>query len=554
MKLSIALLAFVFSFSALAAVPSEQLKQRLAQDLEFIAANFANDYAPRAWKEKFLNWNLSEELKKAQGKIAGATDLNQVRQAAVDFLNSTSDYHVGYSFYSTEKATLPFSVRTVESKTLVVYIDRSKISEDKFDLETGDELVAMNEVPVSEILKDIAARIVGHNVQSTDEALADLSLTRRRGARNLPVPRGPVSLAYKKAGEERLRRLQLVWDYSEEMIPSLHQLTASNDEKASIKTPKMLSLLALDYQADDNNHFIGMRKSFLPDLGSRIWETATGSPFDAYIYQNEQGKLIGVVRIPSYVPENVDAAVEAFAGIVKKMQKNTSALVIDQLNNPGGSVFYLYTLASMLTDTSLTTPRHRMALRYEVLKEAAETLALFSNMKNDQDAVKAFGQKIEGYPVTYELAQMLQEYCKFVLAEAKAGKKLSEPFFLWGVDHINPHPEARYTKPVMILTNELDFSGGDFFPATLQDNKRVTVVGTRTAGAGGYVLEMQIPNAFGLERVSFTGSIAERADKNPIENLGVTPDVVIPMTVDDYRNSFKNYLTSIQAEVSKLTQ
>jgi hypothetical protein len=549
MKTNLLFLTLIFSLAA-SASPTEQQKQRMIQDLDFIAANFASNYAPKSWKEKFLNWNLAEELKKAQAKVSQAQNVNQARQAAVDFLNSTSDYHVGYSFYSTEKATLPFAVRTIEGKTLVVFIDRNLLSEDKYDLALGDELLAMNDVPVSEILKDLSVRISGNNVKDTDSALADLAVTRRRGARNLVVPRGPVSLAFKKADEERVRNMQLVWDYSEEMIPSMRNLF--ENEKFQIKSPQMISNIALDYKSEDNAHFIGMRKSFLPDLGARVWETDSKNPFDAYIYQNNEGKLVGVVRIPSYVPENADAAVDAFALIVKKMQKTTSAMVIDQLNNPGGSVFYLYALASMLTDTSLKTPRHRMALSFSELKEAADTLAQLAHVKNDQDAMNVFGKRVGGYPVTYEFVRMVQEYCHFLLAEARSGKSLSEPFHLWGADHINPHPEARYTKPILLLTNELDFSGGDFFPATLQDNKRVTVAGTRTAGAGGYVLSATFPNAFGLESVSFTGSIAERVDKNPIENLGVTPDVVIPMTVEDYRNSFKNYLTSVRAEVSKL--
>jgi C-terminal processing protease CtpA/Prc len=101
------------------------------------------------------------------------------------------------------------------------------------------------------------------------------------------------------------------------------------------------------------------------------------------------------------------------------------------------------------------------------------------------------------------------------------------------------------------MINELDFSGGDFFPAILQDNKRVTLVGSRTSGAGGYVLPLKFTNSFGLEAITFTGSLAERVDKNPIENLGVTPDVPIEMTAKDYQTGFTDYVSKVKAVVSE---
>jgi hypothetical protein len=44
------------------------------------------------------------------------------------------------------------------------------------------------------------------------------------------------------------------------------------------------------------------------------------------------------------------------------MQTDTDALVIDQFNNPGGSLFHLYTLVSMLSPKELTVPYHEVTL------------------------------------------------------------------------------------------------------------------------------------------------------------------------------------------------
>lgn len=60
------------------------------------------------------------------------------------------------------------------------------------------------------------------------------------------------------------------------------------------------------------------------------------------------------------------------------------------------------------------------------------------------------------------------------------------------------------------------------------------------------------PNSFGFAGISFTGSIAERTDKNPIENLGVTPDVEIKLTVEDVRKGFTQYLGKVKSTVDSL--
>ena len=155
--------------------------------------------------------------------------------------------------------------------------------------------------------------------------------------------------------------------------------------------------------------------------------------------------------------------------------------------------------------------------------------------------------------MNFSFVVALRDYCRFTISQWEQGKKLSDPYFLSGVDKINPHPTSRYTKPIVLLINELDFSGGDFFPAILQDARRVTIVGARTAGAGGYVGSFTFPNSFGLSAMSYTGSLAERVDKNPIENLGVTPNIQLNMTLDDYRNNFASYVKKVKAIVQRVT-
>ncbi len=539
---------------------STETKSQLHQEMNFISNVYRTQYAPRFWKEKTFSWNLAAETDLAHQKIDAAETAFDYRKALVDFLNSTKDYHVGYRFISTESSSLPLQLKTLQDKTYIAWIDRTKLSEKVFPFRPGDQILAINNQKIAEARSELA-KYLGSNVTSTDQSLVDLRLTARSASKNIPVPRGPVLFSIQRQTDSKVVNHQLIWEYTPEQIPGIFLKKNVQNFPVQKTGFRFSSPLMLSPQVDDltsrsgfsaGSFGLGERNSFLPNFGPRIWETPANSIFDAYIYANPQGKLIGVVRIPGYIQPNYNESIKEFAGIIQHMQNITSALVIDQLNNPGGSVFYLYTLASMLTDTSLTTPRHRMGLNAAGAAECVQLLKQLEPIKNEEDAKKLDGtEDLSGYPASYSLVAGMRDFCQFYLSEFQEGKKFSDPYHVWGIDRINASQKASYTKPILVLVNELDFSGGDFFPAILQDNHRATIVGTRTSGAGGYVNRVQIPNSFGLELFSFTGSIAERVDLNPIENLGIQPDVELPFTAEDLGQNFKNYVNEIQTLLQK---
>ena len=533
---------------------SPELKTQLTAEMKIIGAVFQNQYAPKQWKERHLGWSVEKELNTALTKIESASSVREYRDALADFVQSTQDYHVSIQFYSTEAATLAFSVRTIEGKTLIVGIDRARLSKEAFPFAVGDELLAIDGKKVEDLLKELQL-FSGPNIPATDLAIADMYLLYRSGRANMKVPQGPVLLTFKRAKETEATTFQLVWEYRKEQVPgktkeSLFETTPK--VKDLISMPMMVSQQALAFTKTIGTWEIGEKESFLPELGEKVWQSADDSIFEAYIYLSEKGKLVGVLRIPSYSPEDEEAALKEIAAVLERFEKNTSAMVIDQVNNPGGSVFYLYALVSMMITDSATTPQHRMALDLSRVNNAASLLRMLGGVKNDAEAKKILGESFSGFPVTYQLVVNIREYANFMIDQWAAGKKLTEPHYIWGVDRINPSAKVKYTKPIVIVINELDFSGGDFFPAIMQDNKRATIVGARTAGAGGYVDSITFPNSFGFSGISYTGSIAERADKNPIENLGVTPDVEIKLTVEDVRKGFTKYLDKVKSTIDSL--
>ncbi len=520
------------------------MKLKIQQEIDYVGTMYGSVYAPKAWKEKHLGWDLPAQVTLAQTKLAAAKNLGEARQAMADLINSTQDYHVGFSYYSTERAVLPFQVKTVEGKSLIVFIDRKKLSAESFPYSEGDELLLVDKMPVAQIQQAIISKL-GNNVALTDLALADLYMTRRSARINVMVPQGPVTLAIKRAADDSVSEVTVNWEYTpEQLVPR----SVVSRPQSNLLQKMMISAKAKEFMTSpnaENLYGIGNRKSFLPDMGARIWSTDEKNTFDAYLYKNAEGHLVGVVRVFGYIVDDYQKAVTDFSGIIAHFQQHADAMIIDQNNNPGGSVFYLYALVSYLSDSALTVPRHSVALTAAEAKECLDTLDVLAPVKNDEDAAKVMKGWLSGYPETYQAAIGIRDYCNAVISEYQSGKSFSSQLHLWGLDKVTPN-KVNFTKPIVLLINELDFSGGDFFPAILQDNKRVTTVGVRTAGAGGYVLEAQFPNNIGLESVSFTGSLAERIDNRPIENLGVTPDVNLSFTVSDVRNGYSKYLDEVR--------
>ena len=514
---------------------------------------YRSSYAPADWKKKISGYDLETEFAKATSRVQLQPNMTvaEARGVFKDFIYSMQDYHTSISFALTEKATLPFIVKGAGNRVFIVHIDRTKLSEQAFPFQVGDEVISFAGKPVADVIASLQAEIPT-NVPQTDRALAEQRLTKREAARGYSVPQGPVNVAIQRKGAAQATELQLIWEYVPERVGNRNTWNArlSLNDSSSLFHPMMDVKLAST--SAENPYDLGAKKTYTPDLGVKVWEAPKDNAFDAYIYKAPDRRLIGYVRIQGYIMPDYQKAVTDFAAIIRQFESTTDAMVIDQVNNPGGSVFYLYSLVSMLADKPMKTPRHRMSVDQADVVQAVELADKLRTVKNDEDASKILEKEdMDGYPSTYQAAQFALSYAEFISSEWSAGRRLTTPYWIGGVDEINPAP-THYTKPVLVLINNLDFSGGDFFPTILQDNQRATIMGSRTAGAGGYVKEIKIPNSVGVKAFRTTASIAERLSGNPIENLGVTPDVTYEHTVDDLQSNYAPYVKAINTTILSL--
>lgn len=565
-----AVAAFLMAWSlGYAATGDSDCKERMIRDLDFIRNTFETRYAPARWKKQYAGWDLTTEVERAKQEVLRTKNLTVKKYQRIlqKLFNGTKDYHVGVYFYSTESALLPFRIAGADGHYFITGIDRDKLPERSFPFETGDELLLFGGRPVQEVIDEVKRTELGDANSSTDQIFAEIFLTMRVGMLGHHVPRGPLALTLKSRKTGKVSCQQIIWDYAPESIrePVLRSLAATSEREADgitqipllkkkMMTPLVRHLAQLNSpQLHKEQNAIGGRESFIPPLGRVTWEASSDQPFHAYIFKHPQnGKSIGYVRIPHYTGGAVEA--NDFGAIIAHLERRTEALVIDQVNNPGGSVFYLYALASMLTDEPLATPRHCMSVTQEDVFGALDAQQHLERVQSDDDARKILGETLEGYPIDYQVSRFMLDFFRFVVEEWNAGHAITSPCYLYGVDFVNPHPDVRYTKPILFLINSLDISGGDFLPAILQDNKRVTLFGSRTAGAGGYVDGCRYPNPFGVAMITYTSSIAERLDANPIENLGVTPDIPYEITQKDLQENYVKYVQAVLNAVEGILQ
>jgi hypothetical protein len=286
---------------------------------------------------------------------------------------------------------------------------------------------------------------------------------------------------------------------------------------------------------------LGGKISFVPDLGRVIWQWpgqwADRVMFSARIYEVDNDFRIGYIRFPRF--EYDTDAVSKFGELISIMEKETQALVIDEVNNPGGSMFQMYAFLSYLTDKPLSVPKHE-----------------FRFQQDDVDAATEVVERADAGQLTSDDTPESVAYSRFVLSEVKEGRGLGTkntvPGFLGGIAEIMPAAN-HYTKKVVVVVNELSLSAAEFLAAILQDNNHQAVIfGRQTGGAGGLVRYFELPSGgqFGIQGITLTWTLAWRTNGKPIEDLGVTPDVIYEPTVDDLRSGYTGYRKALLATIT----
>lgn len=566
--LRIFLVALGFSSFFMASV------DRRMEMVEDIQANFRNFYAPSEWKRKNFSWDLDAELAKLVVSAKDASLTNDEFQRKIKaFFESTRDYHTRVWFANNGMSTLPISIMNIDDKYYVSYIQKSSSG---INLQVGDEIVKFNGENVAQIAMDLIGNI--KDPSPTDFALAAKKLTNRSGMSGDRLENGPMIIEALRDGQTIIA--DLVWNYVENDIhfrakeSKTKRFTLNKDieDKLGAEIKEYMEEIAgqveklnykyeffnkskKDFMHNANNPMaLGVKESYLPKLGNIIWQAEDDNPWYAYIYMNEDKKFIGYIRIPHYSPDQPDLYIQKFGEIISKMNSlGTDMLVIDQLNNPGGNVLYLYALASMLTESPLYAPHHQITIDTNDVLEAHAILKTIDSIIGLLELLEVgeFGT-LYGYPINIQFFLYMKSFYQFIIKQWDEGKTLTDPHYLLGVNMIRANPRYQYKGKILIAINHLCFSGGDFFPEIVQKNNKVTLIGSTTAGAGGYVLAKNERNRIGILGYTYTGSIALKENGEPLENLGVPPQIKYSVTIDDIKQGFHPFTDVINKNVQDI--
>jgi len=99
--------------------------------------------------------------------------------------------------------------------------------------------------------------------------------------------------------------------------------------------------------------------------------------------------------------------------------------------------------------------------------------------------------------------------------------------------HIEPEGDAQFTGPIVLLTCDSVFSGGEAFALAIKQLPYVAIIGEHTNGIFSYMLEKKLPNGW---HYSLSYQVYLSPESICYEGKGVPPDIELLNTKADIEN------------------
>ncbi len=524
-------------------------------DLRIAAAEYAKLYGPYEWKRDVIGfdlYNLSPWIARAR---ATKTDI-EFYEVMGQYVASLQDSHASFQLYSSFSYSLPLHADIYDGKAIVDGISRVQLPAAQFPIQIGDEVVLVNGRPVEEVIQANSLLVPAANVwarrraalgrvfigtQITDPLAYKIGDTvdftiksRTTGAEatyTIPVSKSgqpleeggttpsPVFRASPPATFMRANAAETRAAQSGAAESRAAQFRAA--EPDDYFPPWVTALAPLqNARVESPDHAIlsfGSRPGFTLPAGfvQRLGRLSTDDYFSGTFTSG--GQRIGYLRIPTFTPKNTPAAtLRQFETEIQFFNENTDGLILDIMRNPGGNACYADELLRRVIPGGFRT----------ALFEIRASYVYASFYKDAVDALTAAG-------APPQLIATYQGFLDEVLSAAGRSRGRTAPLPICSDSADRTAAAIVYSKPAILLADELTASAGDLFAASFQDARRGPIFGFRTNGAGGTVQPRESA-PYSEFATSTTLSLMYRAREAAIqgypvthyvENVGVWPDV-----------------------------
>jgi len=529
MKIRCLMLLGLFPATCLAQLSTDQ---RLA-DFRNLGDLYARRYAAIDWKKSALKFNLLD-LAPWDARVAQIQNDLDFYDLMVEYVSDLADAHDQYILPSDFEAYLGFSVDLYDGKTLIDRINRTQLPIDQFPFAAGDQLVSVDGQTAEDWVKRLSKYVSGGNPRTVQRLAAELVTDRYQGYYPYAPQIGDTAAVVVLRQSGTTETYTIPWSKSGTPLTVLGSSTGPLNSLSVVphalqqRVPFYQQLLARlhNFTLPGRINVLGFGSSqpvfALPD--GFVKHSRTVDAIYAGTYKAGDGTRVGYLRIPDFQ----NPATSSMDREVAYLQANTDVLVVDVMRNPGGDVCLAEALLSRLTSNTFQGASAEFRVDWTDIISVNQGLADANTNGATADDIAYY----KAYQAEFQDAFLKNQ-----------GRTHALPLCASTADRAPA--TTVYSKPILMLTDEMSASSADIFSAMVQDNHIATILGYRTMGAGGSP-EDDFAGVYSEGSTSVTRSLVVRPQSvvtpdypttNYIENVGVRPDILVDyMTTDNLVN------------------
>jgi hypothetical protein len=557
---------------------AQLLPEQKLLDFQQLAALYAKQYAPYEWKRDALGVDLFQIGPWLTRVRNTKTDI-EYYEICAEYVAQLNDAHSQLFLPTDFQADLLFEVDLYDGKALIDFIDPSIARQ--FTFQIGDELVSVDGKEVADWIKEFGKFNAFANKRSTERNAASLITFRPQVIYPRAMEIGDVAtVVIRRRTTGALQTYSVPWDKFGLPVtvigpsPALKLTSVARPGTKRTRPPEAEPVEPAKPMPEFLKPLMSLRNGRMPQQKNvrgygdilPVFQPSFPSTFARRLGRSSDffysgtftagGKRIGFIRIPDFLDANnfdlQPFALQQFQAEMTFMQANTDGLVVDIMRNPGGDGCYAESLLQRLIPYRFRGMGQEVRVTRDwvlAFSEAIDQASFFGIDPVVLDQLKAI------------LAQLQSAY-KQNHVRTDAFPQCATYFERDPASDRNGNPAA-YSKPVMLLTDEFSISAAEVFASIFQDSRRGTILGLRTAGAGGSIPLSPAMSGFYSESQAFaTQALLVRTEQvytsefpttSYIENVGVRPDIVVDyMTEDNLISRGKSFVEKFTAEMVDL--